>query len=116
MRLTPHIEQILAENPKARDSDKELILAVCQILGADLTPRQLEVLHRVNFESIRRTRQKLQEQGKFMPSPEVAKQRRLKSYIVQQNAPIAKPERLETLVAEQPKAVSWLEDDEVIDV
>lgn len=110
MRLLPLIEDILKYNPKARDSDRELLIEVMQRRGMNLSYSQIDKLRDINFESIRRTRQKLQEQGKYLPSPEVARQRRLKSMIMQQNAPIAKPERVERLVEEQPKAMPWLND------
>lgn len=108
--LSNQIERILANDPRTRDSDKELIIQVLEWLGAEFTPRQLEVLRQINFESVRRVRQKLQEQGKYMPSPEVARQRRLKGMIVEQNAPTAKPEYLGELIEDQPRAISWLND------
>lgn len=110
MRLLPIIEDILRNNPKARDSDSELNIHVMQRLGCNLTNSQIDKLRDINFESIRRTRQKLQEQGKYLPSDRVGKQRRLKSMIVQQNAPTAKPERIEHLTNYQPQALPWLED------
>ena len=71
-----------------RDSDTELIIQILQrCLGADLTVEQMEKIRMVNFESVTRCRRKLQEAGEYMPSPEVAKKRRLKSYEIQQVAP-----------------------------
>lgn len=71
-----------------RDSDAELIVQILQrILGAGLDHRQLSLLRSINFESVTRCRRKLQEGGEFLPSPEVARKRRLKSYEVQQTAP-----------------------------
>lgn len=71
-----------------RDSDQELIIQMIQrIYDADLGTRQMAILRRINFESITRCRRKLQENGEFLPSPEVAKARRLKGYEVQQTAP-----------------------------
>jgi hypothetical protein len=98
------VEDILMKYPHTRDSDKELIIGVLQALGANLSQEQRDLMRKVNFESIRRHRQKLQEKGLFQPSPEVAKRRRLKSYIVQQNAPTAKPEYLGELIEQQPEA------------
>lgn len=111
--LTPLIKNILMNNVKARDSDNEIIIEIIRKLGVFLTDAQEEKLRSINFESIRRTRQKIQQQGLYQPSPEVAKQRRLKAMIVQQNAPIASPDRLEYLTDHQPEpihAVSWLND------
>lgn len=107
MRLLPLIEDILENNPRTRDSDKELFIQVMQRRGMELTYRQIDIMRDLNFESIRRTRQKLQEQGKYRASDRVAKQRRIKSYVMQQNAPIAKPERIEKLTQQ---AISWREE------
>lgn len=109
------IESILRDNPRARDSDRELNIQVMQRMGVNLTLAQIDKLREINFESIRRTRQKLQEQGKYPPSERVAKQRRLKSMILQQNTPTSKPERIERLIDEQPHAVPWLADDNPMD-
>lgn len=108
--ITMIVERVLSNSENARNSDKELIIEVLEQLGMDFTERELHIIRSVNFESIRRMRQKLNEQGKYLPRPEVARQRRLKSMIVQQNAPQAKPEYLNKLVDDQPKAISWLND------
>lgn len=102
MAITKLIEQLLMKYPKCRDSDKELIIGILQMRGANLTDHQREVIRGISFESIRRTRQKLQEDGLYLPSPEVGKQRRLKSMIIQQNAPTASNAYMETLIANQP--------------
>ena len=70
-----------------RDSDKELIIQMLQFEGAGLTAEQMDLIRRFNFESLTRARRKLQEAGEYMPSPEIAKKRRLKNYEVQQTAP-----------------------------
>lgn len=71
-----------------RDSDKELIVQVLQrCRGMNMTAEQMTIMRSVNFESIRRTRAKLQEQGKFLGSPEVMRKRRIKGYEVEQTAP-----------------------------
>lgn len=89
------VEKLLEENTKShmtgvgpRDSDKELNIQFIQrVLGMNLNAEQLTLLRTVNFESIRRGRQKLQEAGKFPPDdPEVARRRRIKSYEIEQTA------------------------------
>ena len=77
-----------------RDSDRELIIQILQhelyeAGGIELTlsADQMDIVRRFNFESLTRARRKLQEAGQFMPSPEIAKKRRLKSYELQQTAP-----------------------------
>lgn len=95
------LESVLQDNNvsqmtgvRPRDSDRELIIQILQWElikegGSELTlsKHQLEVVRRFNFESLTRARRKLQEAGKFLPSPEVAKRRRLKGYELQQTAP-----------------------------
>lgn len=70
-----------------RDSDTELIIQLLQITyGANLTAEQMSIMRLINFESVTRARRKLQEGGEYLPSPEVAKKRRLKGYELQQVA------------------------------
>ena len=70
-----------------RDSDREMIIQILQFSGCQLTAEQMTCMRQFNFESLTRARRKLQEAGQYMPSPEVAKKRRLKSYEIQQTAP-----------------------------
>lgn len=95
--------------PNCRNSDKDLIIGVLQALGADLTPKQREIMRSVNFESIRRYRQKLQEEGKYLPVEEVSKQRHFKSLIIQQNSPTSKPDTLQSLIEDQPVGIPWID-------
>lgn len=88
VELLENNRRSLVSNTTPRDSDKELIVQFLQIhMGADLTPAQCAIIRSVNFESIRRTRAKLQEQGKFWGSPEVMRQRRIKGAELQQTTP-----------------------------
>lgn len=99
MKLNKTIEHVLTNYPEARDSDKYLILKVWEAYGLYLSESQKDkFMGCPSTESIRRTRQKLQEQGKYRASERVSRHRRIKSYIVQQNAPTATPERLGTIV------------------
>lgn len=71
-----------------RDSDTELIIQILQFChDAKLNARQLGILRSVNFESVTRARRKLQEGGEYLPSPEVAKRRRMKGWELMQTAP-----------------------------
>ena len=70
-----------------RDSDKELIIQILQFEGAALTEAQMDLMRKFNFESLTRARRKLQEAGEYMPSPEIAKKRRLKGHELEQVAP-----------------------------
>lgn len=100
--LTPMIKSILRNNPQARASDRVLIIEVLQHLGADLSEYQISKIKSVNFESVRRTRQKIQERGEYLPDESVQKARYHKSLIMQQNAPTAKPERVEHIAQHVP--------------
>jgi len=71
-----------------RDSDHELLIQFLQLhMGMGLNQKQIDKMRQISFESITRCRRKLQENGEFLPSPEIAKKRRLKSYEIQQTAP-----------------------------
>jgi hypothetical protein len=95
-RVSREVEEVLHQNRispmsgvSPRDSDKELIIQVLQIhREANFSSEQLNVIRSLNFESISRARRKFQENGLYLPSPEVAKARRLKSYEIQQVAPV----------------------------
>jgi hypothetical protein len=102
------VERLLAENVPSRmtgvtprDSDKELLIQYMQrILGMNLNAAQIELIRTVNFESIRRSRQRLQENGKYWGSPEVMQRRRIKSYEIQQVAPKESPAGLQRRIQE----------------
>lgn len=70
-----------------RDSDKEMLIQILQFEGADLSAEQMTTIRKFNFESLTRARRKLQESGQYLPSPAVAKKRRLKGWELQQVAP-----------------------------
>jgi hypothetical protein len=108
--LAHRVEDILAYSQDARDSDAELLVQVLQSMGACLTQYQKDLIHSFSVESITRCRRKFQEEGKYLPSAHIAKQRRLKSYTVQQIAPSAKPERLQEVINDPNTLVLVLED------
>jgi hypothetical protein len=96
------VERLLQQYERCRNSDTELIIGVLHLKGLHLSETQRDILRSVNLESIRRTRQKLQEAGKYLPSPAVAKKRRLKSYVVQQNITGMGPGKTQELITQQP--------------
>lgn len=102
MNLTSQIKSVLNQNTLARDSDQELIIQVLLKRGIEFTFRQLQIVRELNFESVRRTRQRLQATGKFLPSPEVAEQRKKKAKAVRQNIVNATPEETEKMISRQP--------------
>lgn len=89
------VEKLLGENTPSnmtgvapRDSDTELYIQYLQrILGVGLNAGQLQLIRSINVESITRCRRKLQEAGEYLPSPEVAKKRRLKGNEIERVAP-----------------------------
>lgn len=102
-RTAKVVGYILAHNQLARDSDNELIIECLQLEGANLNEWQKNVIRKLTFESITRCRRKLQEEGKYMPSDPVAKRRRLKSLIVQQNIPTTPGMKVPALIEQQPR-------------
>lgn len=102
------MEQVLQENLKSpmtgvgpRDSDTELIVQILQRkLGLGLANWQLQIIKSLNFESVARTRRKLQ--SLYPPdSPEVAKRRRIKAAEIQQVAPKETASSLQKRIAGQ---------------
>lgn len=116
MKTSKLVEKILSESQSARDSDKVLIKKFLEANGIYLNSQQLATMMGINFESIRRVRQALQNtKGLYPASPEVAKQRKLKSQVIEQNIPTTKPdevaELIEKHVEKYPTAVSWMKDE-----
>jgi hypothetical protein len=87
------VERVLASTPETRDSDTKLIIKVWELQGLCLTPEQQEKLHNVaNPESIRRNRQKLQERGLYLGSLKIMRERKLRSYEMEQAMPAYRSE------------------------
>lgn len=104
MTVTQRVENILKVSREARNSDVELLIIYMQKAGMDLTPHQIQVFKGLpTMETIRRIRQKLQEQGKYEADEQVKGTRRVKSMEMQQNAPQAKPERIEQILNDGTK-------------
>lgn len=76
-QLKPTVMRVMRDDLTARENDNHLIYAVCREMGHELLPEQLDLIHQLpNFASIVRARAKLQEQGRFLPSPTVRRERR----------------------------------------
>lgn len=85
MKVTEQVENILRASKLARNSDKELFIIFMQKFGLDLDARQVERFRDMpSFETLRRIRQKLQEQGKYPASPMIGKERQYKGLRMQQ--------------------------------
>lgn len=112
MRLTKIVENKLRYNRMARNSDKELYLDIMEHYGLMLTPKQKQVFRDMpSLESVRRLRQKFQEQGMYKADQKVAKTRNYKAMRMQQTSLSYKPKDMEKVLEEQPQAISWLDRD-----
>lgn len=104
MRTHIIVENVLARNEKARNSDKILFLAVWEEMGFYLSDTQKQrFLSLPSSESITRVRRKLQEQGRYPATERIKKSRELKSMIVQQNMPTASVRTAERVLEETPE-------------
>lgn len=100
-KVAPVVEEILKTRPKARNSDRDLIACVWYKYGLVLTSEQYDKLSEVpTAETIRRIRQKLQEQGKYLADKDVRKAREDKSMVVQQNAPTASVNTMDRILSD----------------
>lgn len=105
MNVTDRVENILKYAPKTRDSDTELIITYMQKAGMELSPKQIEVFKSLpKMETIRRIRQKFQEEGQYLASPEVDKARFKKFKEVRTNIQHLSAEEL---LESQGKRVVW---------
>lgn len=95
MTIQDRVENILKVSDKARNSDRELMLIYMQKSGMELTSKQMEVFRNMpSMETIRRIRQKLQEQGKYPASEQVNEERYRKFKQTRQNIKYQSPEQL----------------------
>jgi len=66
------VEEVLATNHNARNSDKELISCILGRYNFTMTGEQLAIWNKLPaFESITRARRKIQAEGKYQADPEV---------------------------------------------
>lgn len=99
MRVKDKVARVLSTNTQARDNDKLLMLQVWEIEGFFLTDNQKKAFMKSSSpESIRRMRQKMQEEGKYRAS-EVVEQKRYELYTETKDA-----------INAAPAAISWLSD------
>lgn len=103
MTITQRVESILKHSKEARNSDIELQIIYMQKSGLNLTSEQQQAFRDMdNLWTVRRERQKLQEQGKYEADAQVKTERKHKAMVVQQNAPRASPEYMEQLITRRP--------------
>jgi len=92
--VTAAVEQTLKNNKKARNNDTYLTLLVLEQLGYaeynythdhyQITIGQKELQQMPALESIRRTRQKLQQQGKYPPTQQTQQHRKQQEQKIRQ--------------------------------
>ena len=98
-KVTNTVRAILSRSKIARNSDRHLLIEFMQISGMELTEKQQEVfLHLPSLESVRRVRQKLQENGNYPADEKIARERDYKSMRMQQMTPNASPESIEKVI------------------
>jgi len=72
------VAKVLRDFPETRSNDRELIRLVWELQGFRLPKKLLPLYYQIlSPESIRRTRQKLQAQGLFLPEAEKVAKRSL---------------------------------------
>ena len=75
------VRHILALNPEARNNDKLLMLLYWEIIDGIQIPKEFKkafLTKATHPETIRRARQRIQEQGDYLPSQDVLEARRRK--------------------------------------
>lgn len=94
------VELVLQENPESRDSDKKCLIQVWERLGLYLSKAQQDKFMGIaSPETIRRTRQKIQESGRWLASDKVYEQRKFKALRVQQMIAKTKADKVDDLVS-----------------
>lgn len=105
MKISERVSNILAVSKKARNSDKHLQVIYMQRSGMELTEKQIELfIEMPSMETIRRTRQQIQMEGKYPADKEVEASRFDKYKEMRQAAGLIEPER----VLEQ-RAIPWMD-------
>lgn len=110
------VREVLIESEEARNWDNILIAGVLEKMGFTMTLEQYIIFINANFESIRRTRQKFQEQGMFVATDGVIKQRRAKANQMQQVMPNTKPERVSEIVEDHLSTAPTLDFEETLEL
>lgn len=106
MTVVEQTRRILLTDREARNVDKHFEIVFMQERGMELTPKQIEVFKNMpDLWTARRIKQQLQSEDKgeekYRADAVVRKARRHKAHVMQQNAPKAKPERVEKLIEQK---------------
>jgi len=81
------VRYLLAHYPDARSNDKLLMLLYWELVDKINIPKEFrrDFLYRATHpETIRRMRQKIQEQGNYLPRPEILEKRQKRSKLFRQ--------------------------------
>lgn len=96
------VEAILRDNERSRNSDKELEIDFFDWIGVGLTDKQKSIIRDApSLETLTRARRKIQEQGKYLASEEVRKERKFKSFTMQQRIPQTPPQKIPQIMQQQ---------------
>lgn len=99
MNVTDRVRNILRASELARNYDRELLLIYMEKSGMELTERQKRIFREMpSFETIRRIRQKIQEEGHFLPNVAVGRARKLRGYVMRQNIVGAGADKVERII------------------
>lgn len=80
MTITERVANILRVSKEARNSDKELLIIYFQKSGMNLSDEQIKMFRKMpSTETLRRIRQKMQQEGKY-PADEIVNEMRFKKY------------------------------------
>lgn len=100
MNTAQRIRNILSASQKARNSDFELWLIYAQKSGVRLSQFQIDKLKEMpSFETIRRTRQKIQQEGELRADPHIEEVRYRKFQSVRGSVGASQPEDIEQQLA-----------------
>lgn len=95
MKISQQVENILKVSREARNSDKELLIIYMQKFGMNLSEEQKDTFRNMpSTETIRRTRQQLQQECKYPADESVDQARFDKFKEVKQNIKYESPESL----------------------
>lgn len=95
MKILDQVTNILKASHMARNSDKQLMIIFMQKSGMNLSPQQIETFKRMpSLETVRRTRQLIQEQGKYPADQRIEEERYNKFKEVRHGIQYEDPEAL----------------------
>lgn len=108
MTVAQQVENLLKYVPSTRGSDRELWITYAQKFGVQLTEAQVDKIRQMpSLETLTRVRRKIQEEGRYPAPPKIARERRMKSYEMQQNMPSSNAKRTSDILTNL-KQMEWI--------